>query len=317
LAQGLQNPLFLLAAHEALGSALLWLGAFTPARAHLEQGIALYDPSKRRVHGFRAVQDPGVDCLSFGAMALCFLGYPEQAVKRISEAVALARQLAQPFSVAYALSHAAIVHHMCRDVQTAETWAEAAIAVCSEHGFPNFVPIPMVVRGWALAQRGQEEEGLAQIREGLALWGATGSGINWPHFFVVFAEALGRMRQAEDGLKALCEALAMVDRNGERWWEAEVYRVKGELTLIQDQGPRSKVEEEAKACFLKAIEIARQQRAKSWQLRATTNLARLLVQQGRRDESRSMLAETYGWFTEGFDTPDLKEAKALLDKLAE
>jgi class 3 adenylate cyclase/predicted ATPase len=318
LAQPLRNPLFLLAAHEALGTALLWLGSFTQARAHLEQGIALYDPSKRRVHGFRAVQDPGVDCISFSAMALCFLGYPEQGVKRIAEAVDLARQLAQPFSVAYALTHAALVHHMCRDVEAAKQWAEAAIAVISEHEFRNFAAIPMVVRGWALAELGQADDAVAQIRQGLDLWKRSRSGINWPHFLIVLAEALGRTGRAEAGLRELPEALAMVDRNAERWWEAEVYRVKAELTLqIQDHGSSAQVDKEAEACFLKAIEIAHQQNAKSWQLRATTRLARLLAKQGRRDEARNMLAEIYNWFTEGFDTTDLKEAKALLEELSD
>ncbi len=339
LAQRLQYPLFLLGAHEALGTSLLWLGEFPPARVHLEQGISLYDPQKRRSHAFRAVQDPGVDCRSFTAMALWFLGYPDQALKRIHEAVALAQELAHPYSIGYALSHAAIVHQNRREEQATQECAEAAIALCTEHGFPLFLAVSSIERGWALAAQGQETESIAQIRQGLAVYRTTGSGINWPFLLLLLAEAYGKAGQAEEGLTALAEALAVVDKTEERWWEAELYRLKGELTLqskqVEDKSktsrrqvknksevtnsqrptPSTQAEAEAEACFLRAVEIARHQQAKSWELRATTSLARLWQQQGKKQQAHKMLAEVYNWFTEGFDTKDLQEARMLLEAL--
>src|SRR5439155_8101223 len=165
------------------------------------------------------------------------------------------------------------------------------------------------------------EEGNAQMRHGLAAWRAMGAEIMRPHFLALLAEAYGRLGQEEEGLSTLAEALAQVDKTGERYYEPELYRLQGELTLKSKvQSPKSKVpstqaEAEAEACFQKAIEIARHQRAKSLELRAVMSLARLWQQQGRKDEARQMLAEIYGWFTEGFDTADLKDAQALLEEL--
>jgi class 3 adenylate cyclase/predicted ATPase len=316
LAQSLQYPLFLLGAHEALGTTLLWLGEFAPARAHLEQGIALYDPQKRRSNAFRAVQDPGVDCLSFTALALWYLGYPDQALKRIQEAIALARELAHPYTLAYASCHAAMVHQLSGQVPATQEWAEGAIAICAEHGFPFFLGVGTIIRGWALAAQGQVQEGIAEIREGLALYRTTGSGINFPHFLLYLAEGYADAEQAVEGLRAVDEGLAVLEKTGERWYEADLHRLKGVLTLQSKVlGPRSKVKAEAERHFRKAIEVTRRQSAKSWELRATISLARLLRDTGRRDEARTMLAEIYNWFTEGFDTADLKDAKALLERL--
>ncbi len=316
LAQSLQYPLFLLAAHEALGTTLLWLGEVAPARAHLEQGIALYDPQKRRSNAFRAVQDPGVDCFAFTGLALWFLGYPDQALKRIHEATALAGQLAHPYTLAYAQNHAAMVHQLCGQARASQEWAEAAIAICAEHGFPFFLGAASITRGWALAAQGRREEGIAQIHEGLALYRTTRSGINLPHFLLDLAQVYADAGQAAQGLTALNEGLAVMEKTGERWYEADLHRLKGVLTLASEgRIPSSKVEAEAEGHFRKAIEVARRQRAKSWELRATTSFARLLRDTGRRDEARAMLAESYGWFTEGFDTADVKDAKSLLDEL--
>jgi predicted ATPase len=206
--------------------------------------------------------------------------------------------------------------------------AEAAVTLSIEQGFPFWLAWGTILQGWALAEQGYREEGVAQIRQGLTAYRAIGGEMMRSQFLALLAEVHGKMGQADEGLIVLSEALAAVDKTGERRWEAELYRLKGELTLQKFQVSNSKVsitesrsltanpQCEAEAWFLKAVEIARRQQAKSLELRATTSLARLLAKQGRRDEARAMLAEIYNWFTEGFDIADLKDAKVLLDELS-
>jgi len=313
LARRIQNPALLMDAHFALEVTLSMLGEFAPAWRHFEQGIALYDPRKRHS---RAVQDPVVGGLSYAALALWPLGYPDQALKRSHEAVALARELAHPFSLAVALDFAAWLHQFRRERQAAQERTETAIAVAAEHGFSFWLAMGTTVQGWVLAERGQGEEGITQIRQGLADYRATGAELAGPYFLALLAEAYGKGGQGEEGLSVLAEALAMVDKNGERMWEAELYRLKGELSLKSKvRGSKPQVEKEAEECFLKAIEIARRQSAKSLELRAVMSVSRLRQQQGKKKDAHKMLAEIYGWFTEGFDTKDLQEAKALLQEL--
>jgi DNA-binding winged helix-turn-helix (wHTH) protein/predicted ATPase len=231
LAKSLQYPLFLLGAHEALGTTLLWLGEFASAREHLEQGSSFYDRQKRRSKAFRAVQDPGVDCLSFTAVTLWYLGYPDQALKRIDEAIALARELAHPYTLSYAWVHAGVVQQMCGQVQAARESVETAIVICSKHGFPFFLGIGTVIRGWALAHQGREDEGIAQILNGLNTYRTTGSGINWPQLLLPLSEVYELAGHALEALRAVEEALAAVEKTGERRDEAEVHRLKGILAL--------------------------------------------------------------------------------------
>jgi predicted ATPase len=262
-------------------------------------------------------EDPGVVSLSFASLALMLLGYPEQAVKKSHEARILAQKLAHPYSLAFALSYTGFLYQLREEGQAAQEWAEAALTLSTEQGFAqSWMAWLMIRRGWALAVQGQEEEGIAQMRQGLVAHLGTGAELWQPYYLARLAEAYGKAGQAEEGLAALAEAFAVVDKNGERFYEAELYRLKGELTL-QSQGNshESKVEK-AQECFLKAIEIARKQHAKSLELRAVMNLTRLWQQQGKRAEAHRLLSEIYGWFTEGFDTKDLQEAKALLDELA-
>jgi predicted ATPase len=185
------------------------------------------------------------------------------------------------------------------------------MALSAEQGFPVWLGFGTFFKGWALVEQGQREEGIAQLRQGMAAMRATGAELYQPYCLALLAEAYEKVGQAEEGVSVLTEALAIVHKNGERWYEAELYRLKGELTLKQSSVPK-----EAEACFLKAVEIARQQGAKSLELRATTSLARLWHQQGRSQEAHRMLSEIYNWFTEGFDTKDLQEAKGLLEELA-
>ena len=306
LAQSVQDRFLLSGAHMALGFTLYLRGEFASARPHLEQASALYDPQthpRSTVH----TADPRVQCLSCAAWTLWYLGCPDQALKRSQEAVALAAGLSHPWSRIVALGFAALFHLFRREDQLARERAEAVITLATEQGFPYWLALGTMVRGWALVEQGQVQEGITQMRQSQMSSLA-------PY---VLAEAYGKVGQVEEGLSILAEALAFVDKTGVRVSEAELYRVKGTLTLQSKvQGPKSKVEEEAEACFHKAIEIARQQQAKSLELRAVMSLARLWQQQGKRAEAHQLLAAIYNWFTEGFDTKDLQEAKALLEELS-
>jgi len=297
------------------------MGEFALARTHEERAAALYNPQHRAL-AFLYGQDPGVVCLSYTAWTLWFLGYLDQGLKRIHEALTLAQEVSHPFSLAYALGPAASIHQCRREVHAAQERAEAAIVLSTEHGFALRLAWGKVVRGWALVEQGQGEEGLTQIRQGLTAYRATGAEVLRPYFLALLAEAQRKTGQAEEGLSVLAEALDTVHNTGERWFEAELYWLKGELLLAQEGyrlqalGYREKTEE-AEKCFLKAIEIARGQQAKSWELRAATSLVRLWQQQDKQKEAHQLLSEIYGWFTEGFDTKDLQEAKALLEELGE
>jgi predicted ATPase len=239
------------------------------------------------------------------------LGYPDQALKRIRESLTLAQELSHPSSLAQALFTSTWLYQRRRKVEATQEQAEALITLCHEQRSLLWEALGIAMRGWALAKQQRKEEGIAQIRQGLAAHQATGEELWQPIFLALYAEACREAGQPEEGLTALTEALDLVSKTQERNCEAELYRLRGELLLMQDEASAA----QAESCFQRAIEIARQQSAKSWELRATTSLAGLLAHQGRRDEARSMLAEIYAWFTEGFDTPDLKEAKALLEEL--
>ncbi|MBI3245622.1 MAG: AAA family ATPase [Deltaproteobacteria bacterium] len=316
LARGRQDPVSLPAAHFALGGELLQLGELARAWEHFAQGIACYEPQHHRSQISLYGQDPRVCCLGYGSWALWYLGYPDQALQRCQEALTLAQKLSHPHSLAMALNFAGFLQSFRQEGRPAQDRAEAAIALSTEQGFANWLAWGIIVRGWSLAEQGQEEEGIAQMRQGLDAYRATGSELAQTCFLALLAEGCRKVGQTEEGLSVLAEALAAVDKTDERFYEAELYRIKGELTLQQ-----SKVEsgewkvEEAEACFLKAIAIAQKQQAKSLELRAVMSLARLWQQQGKKETARQMLAEIYGWFTEGFDTKDLQEARALLEEL--
>jgi predicted ATPase len=204
-------------------------------------------------------------------------------------------------------------------VQAAQEQAEAAIAVCTEQGFPYWLAMGTILRGWAMAEQGQEEKGIAQMRQGLAAYRATGAELRRPYYISLLAEAYGKEGQAEEGLNTLAEALNTVNKTGERWYEGELFRLKGELLLKPEiQALQSEIQRLSKAetCFRQAIDITRRQSAKSLELRAVISLSRLWQQQGKNAQAQHKLADIYGWFTEGLDTPDLKEAKALLEEIS-
>jgi predicted ATPase len=316
LAQTVSDPTLFLGAQNALGVTLFYLGELIPARTHLEEGFALYNsqahsPDHSQV--FRAGQDPGVACLYHVARALWALGYSEQARQSIYEALALAQEIAHPFSIAYARISVGVLHQYCQNVRGAQEQAEAAITISTEQGFPVFSAQGMILRGWALIEQGYGEEGMMQIRQGLAAYSATGAELGRSYFLALLAEAYGKTGQIEEGLHTLAEALAVVDKKEERFYQGELHRLKGEL-LSKSEVPSPALEVEE--CFQKAVDIARHQQAKALELRAGMSLSRLWQQQGKKAEAQQLLAEIYGRFTEGFDTKDLQEAKALLAELS-
>jgi tetratricopeptide (TPR) repeat protein len=253
--------------------------------------------------GARRIVDP--------ALTLWLLGYPEQSLRRSQEALALAQGLSHPFSLAFALAFAAFLHQLRRDGQATHAQAEAVMTLAQEQGLPRFAAMGTILRGWALVEHGQPVEGIALIHQGLAAWQTAGQQLGRPHYLALLAEAYGRAGQVEDGLSALEEALAVAHTNGDCVHEAELYRLKGELLLARS----TKHQAEAAACFHQALDVARRQQARWWELRAAMSLSRLWQRQGKRHEARQLLEPIYGWFTEGFDTADLQEAKALLEEL--
>lgn len=314
LAQTAQDSALLLEAHRAVGCTSFHLGELVSARTHLEQGIALYDPQQHRFHSFLYGHDPAVSCLAYVSWTLWLFGYPDQALKQGHELLTLGHELSHPFSLGYVLAHCALLHQLLGEVRVVRELAEAAITLSAEQGFPFWLAMGTFLQGWALAKQGRGEEGIAQMRQGLATWEATRIGIYRSYYLALLAEAYERVDQVKKGLHLLTEALAAVDRTGERTFEAELHRIKGELLLKQNGSEASL--RDAETCFECALEVARRQYARSWELRAATSLSRLWENQGKKDQAREQLQEVYGWFTEGFDTPDLKEAKALLDALA-
>jgi len=349
LAQSVHDPAFLLGAQIALGHTSFHMGDFASAHLYEERASVLYNPQQHRSLAFFYNADPGVGCCSYAALALWLLGYPDQALKKLHQAFILTQGPSHPpHSSAFALAAAVWFHQLRGERQTVEEQAEAVIALSDEQEFPLWLAWGVIFRGWALARQGQGEEGIALLRQGIGAWRATAAEGAQPYWLAMLAEACGLAGQTEEGLSVLAKALEVVDKTGERFYEAELYRLKGELVLKQfgvrgsesreakqkakskrqkakvetnpqslTPNPQGDAEQEAEGYFLKAIEIAREQSAKSWELRAATSLARLWQQQGKQQQAHKLLAEIYHWFTEGFDTKDLQEAKALLAELEE
>ena len=312
LAQNLQESSLLLEAYRPLGLTSFYLGQLTASRRYLEQAIALYDPQQHRSHAFLYTTDPGATCLSFAALTLWHLGYPDQALQKSQEAVRLAQELAHPLSQALVLAYAACFHQCRREVEIVYERAEAAIGLSTEVGIAQRLAQGTVLRGWALVMQGQGEAGIAQISQGQALWRAVGGDLAQPWFLALLAEAYSVLGKSEEGLLVLSEALVLVNKHRECHYEAELHRLRGELLLTQVIPDAY----QAEACFQHALSVARSQDAKSLELRAAMSLGRLWQQQGKRDAAHALLAPVYDWFTEGFDTADLQEAKALLEELA-
>ncbi len=315
LAQRTQDPLQVMIGHYGLAITLLFVGEFSGSLAHVEQVVALYDLQLHRSLAFSLGQDPAVASLSFAVYDLWFLGYPDQALERGKEALALAKELDHPLTLLFPLVFVARLHRWRREVQAVQELAEAMLGLWTEHGMEMAEACGTMHSAWVLSERGQPAEGSAQFELGLAAWQATGLAMHLPEFLAVWAEMHGKAGDPEKGLKIVEEALALAHNSGERYYEAELYRLRGLLLLMPDVGD----EHGAEASFYEALEAARRLNAKMCELRATVSLCQLWLTQERGDkyrEAHEMLAGVYDWFTEGFDTRDLQEAKAVLDALA-
>jgi DNA-binding winged helix-turn-helix (wHTH) protein/predicted ATPase len=330
-AERLPYPGLATRAHLTMGVTFLHLGEFAPALEHFEKALALYDPERHRDDASLYTQNPGVAIRCFSAWALWFLGQPDTALDRILEALTLARELSEPHGLAHALLFAAILHQLRREERLAQDYAEAGIAVSSEHGLAMYQAQSMIMRGWALMEQGRHEGAIEQMRQGFAAYETTGTELLRPHFSALLAEALAKARQPGAGLQGLEESLTAASRNGDASYQAELYRIKGELLRMlaagcgntpAATGGEAAVETEpsevaqAEGCFKQSIQIAQRQQAQSLELRAVMSLARLYQSRGNQQEARDLLAQIYRRFTEGFDTKDLIEAKVLLDELS-
>jgi predicted ATPase len=306
LAQRQHDPALLLQAHDALGMTLHNVGALASARTHYEQVIALSDSQRHATpHTFPgSMRHNGVSSRTIVSWILWALGYPNQAVQRSQEALTMAHMLAHPFTLVEVLRFSARLHACRREWQRAQAHAETLLALATEHGFARYAAFGAFFRGWALAAQGQGEEGIAQMRQGLDASRATGTVVGIE--IRALAEAYGQVGQVDEGLHLLPGPLTEGPRT------AEAYRLRGEL-LLQQTVPDAP---QAETCFQQALDVARRQQAKSYELRAAMSLSRLWQRQGKRAAAHELLAPVYGWFTEGFDTADLQDAKALLEELA-
>jgi predicted ATPase len=287
------------------------MGEVIQAREHFVRSVALYDPQQHRTLAFHYGQDPGVAALLYDAFTLWIMGYPDQALRRSHEACTLAEDLAHPHTLAFAFAHLAMFHQYRQDHEETRRQAEAATRICREQGIPMWLGAGLILQSWARATRPQPADQLPSMHEGMAIYRATESALWLPHFLTLLAETYGEAGQPDAGLRLLDEARTVIDSTQERFYEAEVHRVQGELGLAQAADQHA----QAETCFQHALAIARRQQARSWELRAAMSLARLWQQHGKQAEARALLAPVYGWFIEGFDTADLQEARALLDAL--
>jgi predicted ATPase len=312
LAQRDHVPTHAVVAHLAIGITSFCLDVLPAAHQHLEAGSARYTPDQHHAPLFRIGHDPGVNCRGWAAMTLWVLGYPAQALACLHEALTLAHTLSHPFSLAYAQCWAALVHQLRRDAPAVHAQADATVTLATEQGFTLWAAWGTSLRGWALALRGQGEKGSAQVRQGIAAVRATGTALLMPYFCTVLADVCAHLGHPDDSLRALAEAHALAEQHEDRWWEAEIHRLQGVVLLRQPGASQA----EAEAWVQRALDVSRRQEAKSLELRAATSLSRLWQQQGKGADAYTLLAPVYGWFTEGFDTADLQEAKALLEELA-
>jgi predicted ATPase len=289
----------------------MYSGDHRTALAHFETAASLHRPDEHRDSAFRYGQDIGVSAFVMFSWALWHRGYPDQSARAADRALAYSRELGHAHTLAYAFYYAGMAAAFARDVATAYAHSNNCVAVASEHGFAQWAAAGRILQGWADAQKGEATTGIARIRDGMAAAEATGNRVNTPLFLALLAEALALAGKIEEGLAALDDALAKAAVSGVRGWDAEIHRLRGELTGRLPYPDPAKAEDS----FRTALAIAREQGTRSYELRAATSLARLWREQGRRGEARDLLAPVYGAFTEGFDTADLQDAKRLLDEL--
>ena len=323
LAQHLDDPDLLIEVHRALGNTLLWIGEFAHAREHLQKAVALHNPEQHTALAFQYGTDPRTVCLLYETLALWVLGYPDQAQQKSRVALARAEEGARQYSLslAVALNWTSLLHQLRGEAEVTHERAVAGIALAQQCGFPDWEMIGTIFRDWAVAAQSPNEAPVEQLQKVIAAWCATGAELLRPYFLGLLAEQYGKIGRSEKGLALLDEALAVVNTSAEHFSEAELYRLRGELLLVRDANRLSartgtpRPNSEVEGCFQKALFVARQQDAKSWELRAATSLARQWCKQGKRESARRVLTETTDWFTEGRETRDFQAAQALLVEL--
>lgn len=303
------HPLLTMRGQLALEVTLLNMGDFVQCEEHFQKARSLYNRERDRDDGFLYSQDSGVAICSHGARALWLLGRPDQALQQINEALRLAHETSEPHSLAHAFYFAAFVHHLRGENVRAEECADAAIALSREHRLPLYEAMSSIIRGWVIFQRGSQSAGIGEMRKGLAEHQATGTQLTRPHYLMLLAKALRKLDRPEEALGVLQEAMELVHSRDEAHSLAEIHRIRGEILLDSANS------EQAEESFVQSLTIAKRQSAKSWELRTAISLARLYRYCGQPLEAHDLLTQTYNSFTEGFDTVDLREAKALLEEI--
>jgi predicted ATPase len=301
----------LMVGHRLMGTSLMSTGDIAPGRAHYDQALALYDPAEHRPLATRFGQDVGVAILCYRSRDLWLLGYPEAALADAEHALKDAREIGQAGTLMYALGHGVLTHILIGNNATANAQANQVVALADEKGALLWKSEGMRNQGCVLALTGKASEAVQMMTSGITGFRSTGATVWDPFYLSYLARAHAELGQFDDAWRCVGEAMTAAETTKERWFEAEIQRIAGEIAL------KSPVPDAAKAetYFERALAVARQQQAKSWELRAAMSMARLWRDQGKRHEARDLLAPVYGWFTEGFDTLDLKEAKTLLDEL--
>jgi len=324
LAERLPYPGLAMRGHWALEITFTHRGQFLLALDHFEQALSLYEPARHRDDSVLYALNPGVAMPCFASWALWCLGYPDQALKRIDEALALARELSEPHGLAHACFFAAMLHHFRREPLAAEQYVDAVLEISSERGLVLYEAMATVIKSWVMFERGQQVASIERLREGLAGLEVTGTILVRPHFLAVLAEVMAKTNEIDEALALVEQAIALVNIYGEGYYEAELYRLKGELLFKKATGndlsqltpAELKEFSDVESCLKRSMKIGETQSANSWQLRTALSLARLYRVMNREAESRAVLLPLYERFTEGFDTSDLREAKVMLDGFA-
>jgi predicted ATPase len=311
LAEKQRSMVPLMIGHRIMGSSLMLTGDVAESRAHYDRAITLYDPAEHRPLAAHFGQDARVSILAYRSWAVWLLGYPEAALADADHALADAREISQA-TMLLALSFTTVTRILCRNYVGANAFVSELVALADEKGAFYWKAAGMVLRGCILAQTGKAADAIEMITAGITAWRSTGSTFLVPWYLSYSATAYAELGQFYDAWRCIGEAMAAVATTKEKWCEAEVYRMAGEIALLSSEPDVTKAE----ASFERALAVSRQQQAKSWELRAAMSLARLWRDQGKVRQARELLAPVYGWFSEGFDTRDLKEAKALLEELA-
>jgi predicted ATPase len=289
----------------------LHTGDIAQGRVHFDRAIALYEPAEHRPLATRFGQDTRVAALSFQSFVLWMLGYPEVALTNSDKALKDAREISQAATLMYALDVIPLTHIHCGNYATANVQLDEVAALADVKGALFWKALGMSLQGWLFALTGEPSNAVQMITSGIAACRSTGATVCVPSHLSYLGRAYAELGQFDDARRYVGEAITAVETSNERWFEADIHRVAGEIALMSPGPDAAKAE----ACFERALAVARAQQAKSWELRAAMSIARLWRSQGKSQQARELLAPVYSWFTEGFDTRDLKEAKALLDEL--